>query len=193
MTKKLYIGRRKWKFGGRVADYCLLPFSVALDTVQGCYHYEFQKPSQSISLWSYSCSISSSGLGPQLAATMMLKLQDSHPTACRGHCSWQLPSNKWWNFSWEHSSVQLLSCVPLFATLWTAAHQVSLSITNSWSYSNSCPLNWWCDPTIASSFVPFSHLQYFQASGSFPGSQFFTSGGQSIGVSASTSFLPMNT
>ena len=60
-------------------------------------------------------------------------------------------------------------------------------------YSNSCPLSWWCHPTISSSVFPFSScLQSFQASGSFPMSQFFTAGGQSIGVSASASVLPMN-
>ena len=59
-------------------------------------------------------------------------------------------------------------------------------------YSNSCPLSRWCHPTISSSVVPyFSCLQSFPASGSFQTSPFFTSGGQSIGVSASTSFLPM--
>ena len=59
--------------------------------------------------------------------------------------------------------------------------------------SNSCPLNRRCHPTILSSVVPFSScLQSFPASGSFPMSQFFTSGGQSIGVSASASVLPMN-
>ena len=60
-------------------------------------------------------------------------------------------------------------------------------------YSNSHPLSQWCHPTILSSVVPFSsHLQSFWTSGSFPLSQFFASGGQSIGVSASTSVLPMN-
>ena len=60
-------------------------------------------------------------------------------------------------------------------------------------YSNSCPLSWWCHPTISSPVVPFSsRLQSFPASGSFQMSQFFTSGGRSIGLSASTSFLPMN-
>ena len=60
-------------------------------------------------------------------------------------------------------------------------------------YSNSCPLSWWCHPTISSSAVPFSScLQSFPASGSFLMSQFFTSGGQSTGVSASASVLPMN-
>ena len=61
-------------------------------------------------------------------------------------------------------------------------------------YLYSCPLSRWCHPTISSSVAPFSsHLQPFPASGSFPGSQFFASGGQSIGASASTSVLPMNT
>ena len=59
-------------------------------------------------------------------------------------------------------------------------------------YSNSCPLSQWCHPTISSSVVPFSCLQSFPASGSFQMSQFFPSGGQSIGVSALASVLPMN-
>ena len=59
--------------------------------------------------------------------------------------------------------------------------------------SNSCPLSWWCHPTISSSVIPFySRLQSFWASGSFLMSQFFTSGGQSIRASASASVLPMN-
>ena len=92
------------------------------------------------------------------------------------------------------SSVQSLSRVWLFVTPWTAARQASLSITNSWSlYSNSCPLSRWCHPTISSSVIPFSSwLQSFPASGSFPMSQLFTSGGQSIGISPSTSVLPMH-
>ena len=61
-------------------------------------------------------------------------------------------------------------------------------------YSNSCPLSWLCHPTISSSVVPFSSCpQSLPASGSFPMSQLFTSGGQRIGVTASTSVLPMNT
>ena len=60
-------------------------------------------------------------------------------------------------------------------------------------YPNSCPLSWWCYPTISSSVIPFpSHLQSFPASGSFPMSQLFTSGDQTTGVSASASVLPMN-
>ena len=61
------------------------------------------------------------------------------------------------------------------------------------AYSNSCPLSRWCHPTISSSVVPLSScLQSFPASRSFPMSQFFASGGQSIGVSASVKVLPMN-
>ena len=61
-------------------------------------------------------------------------------------------------------------------------------------YSNPCPLSRWCHPTVSSSVVPFSSCpQSFPASGSFPMSQLFAWGGQSIGVSASTSVLPMNT
>ena len=65
--------------------------------------------------------------------------------------------------------------------------------TTSRACSSSCPLSQWCHPTILSSVIPFSScLQSFPASGSFQMSQFFASGGQSIGVSASTSVLPMN-
>ena len=61
------------------------------------------------------------------------------------------------------------------------------------AYSNSCPLSWWCHPTISSSVIPFSScLQSFPASGSFQMSQFFASCDQSIGVLASASVLPMN-
>ena len=60
-------------------------------------------------------------------------------------------------------------------------------------FSNSCPLIWWCHPTISSSVVPFSSsFQPFPASGSFPVSQLFTSGGPSIGASALASVLPVN-
>ena len=65
--------------------------------------------------------------------------------------------------------------------------------STSGAYSNSCPLNQWCHPTIPSSVVPFSSCpQSFPASGSFAKSQLYTWGGQSIGVSASASVLPMN-
>ena len=71
--------------------------------------------------------------------------------------------------------------------------QLSCPPPTSRTYSNSCPSHQWCHPTISSYVVPLSScLQSFPASGSFPRSQFFTSGGQSIGVSASASVLPMN-
>ena len=90
------------------------------------------------------------------------------------------------------SSVQSLSHIRLLATPWTAARQASLSPTPR-ACSSSCPLNWWCHPTISYSVAPFSScLQSFPAAGSFQMSQFFTSGGQSIGASASASVLPMN-
>ena len=60
-------------------------------------------------------------------------------------------------------------------------------------YSNSCPLTWWCHPTVSSSVIPFSPcLQSFPASGSFLRGWLFTSGGQSIAASASASVVPMN-
>ena len=89
----------------------------------------------------------------------------------------------------QFNSVQSLSRIRLFATSWVAALQASLSITNS----NSCTLSQWCHSTISSSVIPsLSCPQSFPASGSFPVSQIFISGGQSIGVSASISVLPKN-
>ena len=60
-------------------------------------------------------------------------------------------------------------------------------------HPNPCPLSRWCHPTISSSVVPFSSSPQFPTPGSFQMSQLFASGGQSIGISASTSVLPMNT
>ena len=94
----------------------------------------------------------------------------------------------------KFSSAQSLSHVWLFATPWTAAHQASLSITNSQSPPKPMPIALVTPSTISSSVVPFSSCpQSFPASGSFQMSQLFTSDGQSTGVSASTSVLPMNT
>ena len=62
-----------------------------------------------------------------------------------------------------------------------------------WIYSNSCPWSWWCHPTISPSAIPFSsHNHHSRHQDLFQMSQFFTSGGQSFGVSASASVLPMN-
>ena len=92
-------------------------------------------------------------------------------------------------FVYDVSSVQSLSSVRLFVIPWTTARQASLSITNCWIHPNPCLLCRWCHPTISSSVFPFSFCpQSFPASGSFPMSQFFSSGG----VSASASVSPSN-
>ena len=89
------------------------------------------------------------------------------------------------------SSVKSLSCVWIFAIPWTAARLPCPSPTPG-TCSNSYTLSKWCHPTISSSVVPFSScLQSLQASVSFPMSQLYVSGGQSVGASASASVLPM--
>ena len=88
---------------------------------------------------------------------------------------------------------QLLSRVWFCATPWTTAHQASVSFTISRSLLHSRSWSQWCHATISSSVIPFStRLQSFPASGSFLMSQFFESGGQSTGASASASVLPVN-
>ena len=89
-------------------------------------------------------------------------------------------------------SVQLLSRVWPFTTLWTEHARPPCPSPTPGVYSNLCQ-SWWCHPTISSSVIPFSPVQSFPASGSFPMSQLFSWGGQSTGVSASASVLPMNT
>ena len=97
------------------------------------------------------------------------------------------------------SSIQSLSCVRVFVTPWTAAHSLwphglpPCPSPTSRVCSNWCLLSQWCYPTISSSVIPFSsRLQSFPASEPFPMSQFFPSGGQSNGGSASASVLPVN-
>ena len=95
--------------------------------------------------------------------------------------------------SLPYVSVQSLSHVRIFATPWTAALQASLSTANSWSLLKLMSIESVMHPTISSSVMPFSsYLHSFPASGSFPMSQFFTSGGPSIGALASASVLPVN-
>ena len=89
------------------------------------------------------------------------------------HFSRSVMSNSLWSHGLQHSRPPCPSPIPGI-------------------YPSSCPLSQWCHPTISSSAVPCTHLQSFPASGSFPLSQFFAWGGQNIGVSASTSVLPMN-
>ena len=86
----------------------------------------------------------------------------------------------------QFNSVQLLSRVQLFVTHGLQHTRLPCPSTTPRACLNSCPSSWWCHPTISSSVTPLSScLQSFLASGSFPMSLFFTSGGQSIGVSAS--------
>ena len=119
---------------------------------------------------------------------------------------------KWWTYSHFKEFSKIIWALLLLFVVYSASVQFSLSVVSDslrprrlqhtrppcpsptpGAYSNSCPLSQWCHPTISSSVVPFSScLQLFPASGSFPKSQFFGSGGQSIGVSASVSILPMN-
>ena len=102
----------------------------------------------------------------------------------------------YWNFSFSISSFQFSRSV-MADSLQPHEPQHTRSPCPSPTpgvHPNPCPSSWWCHPTISSSVVPFSSCpQSFPASGSFQMSQLFTSGGQSIGVSASTSVLPMNT
>ena len=94
----------------------------------------------------------------------------------------------------QFSSVQSLSHVRLFATPWTQHNRPPCPSPTPGVHPNPCPLCWWCHPAISSSVVPFSSCpQSFPASGYFQMSQLSASGGQSIGVSASTSVPPMNT
>ena len=100
-----------------------------------------------------------------------------------------------WKIPWTNPNPVQFSCsvVSIFVTPGTVARQVSLSITNPWSLLKLVCIEAWSHPTISSSVIPFSSCpQSFPASGSFPLSQLFTSGSQSIGVSATTSVLPMN-
>ena len=88
--------------------------------------------------------------------------------------SWSVMSNSLWPHGLQHARLPCPSPAPRV-------------------YPNSCPLSWWCHPTISSSVVPFSsYLQSFPASEPFPVSHFFTLSGQIIGASASASVLTMN-
>ena len=111
------------------------------------------------------------------------------------HCRWIfLPADLPGKPPQEHSSVQFSHSVMSNALRPYGLQHTRLPCPSPTPrvYSNSCPLSWWCHPTISSSVVPFSCLQSFPASGSYQMSQLFASGGQNIGLSASTSVLPMN-
>ena len=107
--------------------------------------------------------------------TVMCILWTRQPSCARPH----------WSFS--------LSRVWLFATHALQHASLPCPSPSSRAFSNSCPVSRWCHPTILSSVVPFSScLRSFPASGSFPMSWLFVSGGHSIGASASASGFPMN-
>ena len=93
--------------------------------------------------------------------------------------------------NWKIQSSSVTQQVQLFEAPWTAACQDCLSIPTPGVYSDSCPLSWWCHPTISYSIIPFSCPQSFPASGTFQMSQFLTSGGQRTGV-FSFSISPSN-
>ena len=96
-----------------------------------------------------------------------------------------------------NSSAQFSTVAQSWPTLvapWTAASQAYVSIKNSQVHPKLCPLSWWCHPTILSPVNSFSSCpQSFPASGSSKMSVLFSSGDQSIGISASTLIFPMNT
>ena len=110
---------------------------------------------------------------------------------------WKFTKHKYWTnwFIQSFSSVQFSHSVMFNSLrLYEPQHaRPPCPLPTPGVYSSSCPLSQWCHPTTSSSVAPVSCLQSVPASGSFPLSQLFASGGQSIGVSASTSGLPMNT
>ena len=114
-----------------------------------------------------------------------------------------MPYLQWFYWGFFHQEIYKYYQIPSFIVV-TVQFSRSVMSNSLWSHglqntrptpeacSKSCPLSLWYHPTILSSVVPFSTcLQTFSASRSFPKSQFFTSGGQSIGVSASASVTPM--
>ena len=97
----------------------------------------------------------------------------------------------WSLLSVQFSSVQLLSCIRLFATPWITAHQAPCPSPTPAVHSDSHPSSQWCHQAISSSVIPFSSCpQSLPASESFPMSQLFAWGGQSTEVSALASFFP---
>ena len=120
------------------------------------------------------------------------------PALADGVFTTELPGQPWKMFYVlliliQFSSVQSLSCIWLCDPMDLQHVRLLCPSPIPGACPNSCPSRWWCYPTISSSVIPFSCLQSFLTSGSFPMSKLFTSGGQSIGASASASVLPMNT
>ena len=128
-----------------------------------------------------------------VAAEVVWKQGMSYKGVCS--FSWSLSIGLDWDCnsrSLVESWNSWLRCCCSVMTSQTVARQASLSFILSWVCLNSCPLSWWCHPTISSSVAHHSCLQSFPASGSFPMSHLFTSGSQSTEASASAQILPMN-
>ena len=140
---------------------------------------------------------------PELAQTHIHwvsdAIQSSHPLSSPSPPAFNLSQHQslfqWVSSSHQFSSVQFSRSV-VSDSLWPHEPQHTRPLCPSPTprvHPNPCPSSWWCHPTISSSVIPFSSCpQSFPASGSFQMSQLFTSGGQSTGVSTSTSVLPMN-
>ena len=130
-----------------------------------------------------------------LKAYILFLSLPSTPRLCNRALGQNFPCNHFWFKSqrFQFSPVQSLSHVWLSVTPWIQHTRLPSPSPTPRACSNSCPSSQWCHPTISSSVVPFSPCpKSFPVSGSFPMSQFFASGGQSIGASASASVLPMN-
>ena len=180
----------------------MTPSKVVLDW---CLHYIFKKILEALdgenddadggaNILTGGCDEKHHGRALQLfcQSSNQIKFQNL-PSTFRDSLLREIEHNSDRTRSWLHQVSHLvpLSRVRLFATPWIAARQASLSITSSRSSPISGPSSQWCHPAISSSVVPFSScLQSLPASQSFPTSQPFTWGGQSIGVSASASVLP---
>ena len=140
--------------------------------------------------------------GPQLC--MCSPILNHPPTILPNLYLWVIPKHQLWHPAsciklvlhiFQFSSVQFSRLFMSYSLQSHGLQHVRLPCPSPTpgACSDLCALSWWCHPTISSSVIPFSsHLQSFPASGSFPMSQFLASGGQSIGVSASASVLPMN-
>ena len=183
---------RKAGFSCTLYSCCCHPWSesesVSHSVMSNSLWFHGLKPTRLLYPWNFPGK--NIGMGSHSLLERIFQTQGLNPGLL--HCRWILYHLSHMNpfqvppmelFS-PFSSVQSLSHVRLFATPWTAALQASYPSPTPGVYSNSCPLSQWCHPTISSSVIPFSsHFQSFPTSGSFQMSQFFISGGQSIGSS----------
>ena len=178
MSKSKITKTLSWSNTNKNADYCLFIFNWRITASQYCVGFCPSQNESVMDIHMYPPSWTS------------LSHLTSHPTYLSCH---RVPVSAPSHIANSHS-VQSLSCVwmcnPMDCMQYT---RLPCPSPTPGAYSNSCPSSWWYHPTILSSVIPFSsHLQSLPQSGSFPVSQFFTSGDQSIRVSASASVLPMD-